>query len=283
MLRTFRVELSKSFRQRLLLAGLAAIAALIVLFAWGLWRHPFPLRPPGTGGGEFVMGGKSNTAPMLAYLLLRVPVATTLLLPMLLAVFAGGLLAGERQTGTLRVLLVRPVTRPGLLAAKLLTAWVYALALTAFLGAFSLLVGYLLFGPGDLVPLPEGEGLVIFPHLQALGRLAIGYALAAGALTAVASLGLFFSSLCDNPLTAAGLTIAFLFISGALQVLRDILPHFESWKPYLLTTYLGVGTHAFARAIPWGEVGTAFCYLGGYTVLAAVLAGVVFWRRDVLC
>jgi hypothetical protein len=66
------------------------------------------------------MGGKVNTAPLLAYLLLRIPVGTTLLLPMLLAVFAGGLLAGERQLGTLRVLLVRPVTRTALLGAKLL-------------------------------------------------------------------------------------------------------------------------------------------------------------------
>lgn len=279
MLRALSVELSKSSRQRLLLAALAVIAALVALFAWGMWRHPFPLRPPGTAGGEFVMGGKANTAPMLAYLLLRIPVATTLLLPTMLAVFAGGLLAGERQLGTLRVLLVRPVTRPALFIAKLLTAWVYALVLTAFLGVFSLLVGYALFGAGDLVPLPDSGRLVIFSHLQALGRLAIGYALTAGALTAVASLGLFFSSLCDNPLTAAGLTVAFLFISGALQ----LHPYFESWQPYLLTTYLSVGSHALAREIPWPEVARAFGYLGGYSALGATLAGVVFWRRDVLC
>jgi ABC-2 type transport system permease protein len=273
------VELSKSVRQRLLLAGLAAIAALIGLFAWGMWQHPIRPRLPGTAGGEFVVGGKINTAPLLAYMLLRIPVATTLLLPMLLAVFTGGQLAGERQGGTLRVLLTRPVTRGALLVAKLLTAWIYAAVLAAFLGVFSLLLGYLIFGPGDLTPLPESGKLVIFPHLPALGRLALGYALAAGALTAVASLGLFFSSLCDNPLTAAGLTVAFLFISGALQV----FPYFQSWKPYLLTTYLAVGEHAFAREVSWREIGLAFAHLGGYSVLSAVLAGVVFWRRDVLC
>lgn len=280
MLRMLSVELAKATRQRLGLAALGCIAVLVGLFAWGLWAHPLPQRLPGTAAGEFVVGGRLTTAPLLCYLLLRVPVATTLLLPLLLAVFTGGLLAGERHLGTLRTLLARPVTRAGLLAAKLLTSWIYALALCAFLGLFSLLLGYLLFGPGDLVPMfGQGHGLTIFDHRQALGRLALGYGLAAVALTAVASLGLFFSSLCDNPLTAAGLTVAFLFISAALQV----LPYFESWKPYLLTSYLDLGNHAFARHIPWTEVSTGLAYLGGYSALAAFLAGVVLWKRDVLC
>lgn len=279
MLRALRVELSKAARQRLLLAGWAAMAVLVGLFAWGMWQHPLRPRLPGTTGGEFVVGGKINTAPLLAYMLLGFPVAPTLLLPMLLAVFTGGLLAGERQLGTLRVLLARPVTRLALLVAKLLTAWVYAVVLAAFLGIFSLVLGYLLFGPGDLTPFPKGGQFVIFPHLQALGRLTLGYGLTAVALTAVASLGLLFSSLCDNPLTAAGLTVAFLFISGALQV----FPYFQSWEPHLLTTHLSVGTYAFARQVPWREVGVAFAHLGGYSLLVAALAAVVFWRRDVLC
>lgn len=279
MLRALRVELSKAVRQRLLLANWAALAVLVALFAWGMWQHPIRPRMPGTTGGEFVVGGKINTAPLLAYMLLGIPVAPTLLLPMLLAVFAGGLLAGERQAGTLRVLLARPVTRLALLSAKLLTAWIYAGGLAAFLGIFSVALGYLLFGPGDLTPLPQGGQFVIFPHLQALERLALGYGLTAVALTAVASLGVLFSSLCDNPLTAAGLTVAFLFISGALQV----FPYFQSWEPHLLTTHLNVGTHAFARQVPWREVGVAFAHLGGYSLLAATLAALVFWRRDVLC
>jgi ABC-2 type transport system permease protein len=280
VLRALSVELSKATRQRLGLAALGCLAVLVGLFAWGMWAHPLPQRLPGTAAGEFVVGGRLSTAPLLCYLLLRVPVATTLLLPLLLAVFTGGLLAGERHLGTLRTLLARPVTRAGLLGAKLLTSWIYALALCAFLGLFSLLLGYLLFGPGDLVPMfGQGHGLTIFDHRQALGRLALGYGLAAAALTAVASLGLFFSSLCDNPLTAAGLTVAFLFISAALQV----LPYFESWKPYLLTSYLDLGNHAFAKRIPWAEIGTGLAYLGGYSALAALLAGVVLWRRDVLC
>ncbi len=278
-MRALSAELSKASRQRLLLAALAVLAALVALFAWGMWRHPLPLRAPGTGSGEFVMGGRINTAPMLAYLLLRVPVATTLMLPMMLAVFAGGLLAGERHTGTLRVLLVRPVSRTAVFGAKLLTAWLLALGLTAFVGLFSLGLGYVLFGPGDLVPLPESGRLVIFPHGEALGRLALGYLLAAGALTATASVGMFFSSLCDNPLTAAGLTVAFLFISGALQ----LHPYFEAWEPYLLTTYLDVGKQALVREVPWKEVGQAFACLGGYSAVAAALAGLWFWRRDVLC
>jgi predicted ABC-type sugar transport system permease subunit len=90
---------------------------------------------------------------------------------------------------------------------------------------------------------------------------------------------MFFSSLCDNPLTAAGLTVAFLLVSVALTV----LPYFESWRPYLLTTYLSVGGKVFTAKIAWAEVWRSLEYLGGYSAVAAFLGGLIFRRRDVLC
>ena len=279
MFRALRVEVAKLIHQRLTWVSLGALAVLTALFGWGMWQHPFRPDLPGTAGGEFLLAGKLTTAPLLSYMLLRLPVAVTLLMPLMIAVVTGGLVAGERYVGTLRTVLVRPISRLALLAAKLVTAWLHAVVLTFFLGAFALGLGYVLFGRGDLIPLSPHGGLTIFPHGQALARLALGYGLAAVAMISVASLGLFFSTVCDNPLTAAGLTAGFLFVCAALQV----IPYFESWKPYLMTTYLDVGNHAFARPVPWSQVGQALTCLLSYAAVAAVSAAVFFSRRDVRC
>jgi ABC-2 type transport system permease protein len=277
MLAALRVELSKLVRQRLILAALGTLAVLVGLFAWGTWRFPAPRHMPGTAGGEFVVAGRMKTAELLCYTLLRFPVALEVLVPLMIATVAGGLLAGERAQGTLRTLLTRPVSRSALYLAKLVCAWLYALVLALFLGAFALGVGYAIFGGGDLVPLESGS-LTILAEKTALVRLGEGYLLAGLALTAVASLGMFFSSTCDNPLTAAGLTVAFLLVCGALNV----IPYFESWRPYLLTTHLSVGTKVFAAKVPWPEVQRSLWYLGGYSALAALAGGIIFWRRDVV-
>jgi ABC-2 type transport system permease protein len=227
------------------------------------------------------VAGKMKTAELLSYMLLRVPIALDLLLPLMLATITGGLLAGERHLGTLRTLLTRPVSRPALYLAKLLAAWVCALALTAFLGLLGLGLGYALFGGGDLLPLDSGS-LTILAEKTALLRLGEGYLLAALAMTAVASLGMMFSSFCDNPLTAAGLTVAFLLISGALGLMgQGLLPYFEAWRPHLLTTHLSVGAKLCVTHVPWREVGRSLAYLGGYSAVAALVGGIVFWRRDV--
>lgn len=279
LLTALRVELAKLIRQRLALVSLGVLAVLVGLFAWGTWKTPLSGILPGTAGGEFIVAGKIKTGPLLSYMLLRIPVALNLLIPLLIATVTGGLLAGERHLGTLRTLMVRPLSRAQLLTAKLLAAWLYAAGLTGFLGLFSLLLGYLVFGSGDLLRLGDSSQLAILPQGTALARLALAYGLSAVAMIAVASLGMFFSSLCDNPLTAAGLTVAFLLISGALQV----LPWFHSWQPYLLTSHLSVGGGVFAGQIPWGEVGQSLGYLVGYAVVAGLLAGLIFRRRDILC
>lgn len=276
-LAALRVELRKLARQRLSLVALIVLALLVGLFAWGTWRFPGPRHMPGTGGGEFVVGGKTKTAELLSYLMLRLPMAFDLLLPLLIATVTGGLLAGERYLGTLRTILTRPVSRGALYLAKLGTAWVYSLVLALFVGAFSLGVGYLIFGGGDLLPLQSGS-LTILAEKTALVRLAEGYLLAGLAMTAVASLGLMFSSICDNPLTAAGLTVAFLMVSAALK----LIPYFESWGPHLLTTHLAIGTKVFASKVAWPEVIKSLEYLGGYSGLSALLGVFIFWRRDVL-
>ncbi len=277
---TVRIELGKMFAQRGTYVGYAVLAVLVGLVVWGVWH----MGPPGelqrAVGDQFIVGGKAVAGPLVPFLLLEFPVSLHLLIPLLVATAAGGLVAGEKQKGTLRTILTRPVPRASLLGGKLIAGWLHAASLVIFLGLCALLGGYLVFGPGDLVVMSfEGSTLGILAQPQALVRLLLGYLLGAVAMMAIASLALLLSTICDNPLTAAGLTVAILLVFQALRV----MPYFEWLQPYLVTEYISVYREAFAGAIDWAKVGSSLSYLAAYIVLPAILAMIIFQRKDVLC
>ncbi len=277
---TVRIELGKMFAQRGTYVGYAVLAVLVGLVVWGTWRYGSPgsLRP--LVNNEFIVGGKLLTGPLIPFVLLDIPIALHLLIPLLIATVAGGLVAGEKQKGTLRPILTRPGPVPSLLGGKLIAGWLHAASLVIFLGLCALLGGYLAFGRGDLpVVSVHDASFAILAEPRALVRLALGYGLGAVAMMAIASLAVLLSTICDNPLTAAGLTVAILLVFQALRV----MPYFEWLQPYLVTEYISVYREAFAGAIDWAKVGSSLSYLAAYIVLPAILAMIIFQRKDVLC
>ena len=85
-------------------------------------------------------------------------------------------------------------------------------------------------------------------------------------MMAIASLGLLLSTICDNPLTATGLTIAILFVCQAL----GLIPYFKWLEPYLLT-YISVYHEAFASTIDWAQIAISTKYLAAYIFRVAII------------
>jgi len=274
------IELYKLLAQRGTYASYAVLAALVGLIVWGTWRYGPPHELQSALGDQFVVGGKVVTGPLIPLLLLEFPVAIHILIPLLIAVATGGLVAGEKQTGTLRTILVRPVRRAAVLGAKLTAAWIHAAGLVVFLGVLSLALGYAVFGPGDLVVMSfKSSSFSILAEPQALSHLALAYGLAVVAMMAVASLGVLLSVLCDNPLTAAGLTVAALLV---LQSLR-LIPYFQWLQPYLLTEHIWVYREALSATVDWSKIITSLSYLVAYIAGPGLIALCIFWRQDVRC
>ncbi|NLO05857.1 MAG: ABC transporter permease subunit [candidate division WS1 bacterium] len=273
ILPALRGEMVKLYHQRIVWAGVAMVLVLVILVVWGSHHERDRFDAGEMIGSEFIVTGNTVTALFVARAVMQV--ALVVFVPMLIAVVAGAMVAGERQLGTLRTLLSRPVRRSTVLLSKLAAAWSYAVLLTLLLGLSALALGQLVFGWGDLVVLRQG--LTIFDPQTGLMRLAQGYALAALAMGTVATVALMLSAIVDNPMTAAGLTVAFLLISQIVAV----MPYFESIEPHLLTTHLDIFNRVFAPAIETGRVWRSVAYLSGYSVVATVVALVVFGRRDV--
>ncbi|MCX7600034.1 MAG: ABC transporter permease [Armatimonadetes bacterium] len=273
--RALQVELCKMFTQRSTYAGFIIIALVIGLIVYGTWRHGTRMDELGRLGSErFVVAGKALTAPFVMQFVL--PSVMEVLMALLVAAVGGGLIAAEVRSGTLRTLLMRPVTRLELLLAKVGAGWVYALFLSLFAGLTAAALGYLVFGEGDLVSIITGR-IVIFSHEEALARLGMAYGFAALGRCAIITVAIMLSCLFDNALTAGAVTVASLL---CFRILGEI-PYFDTWEPYFLTTHLDVYLDPLKAELDWNDVLRHVGGLACYVVGALAVAGVVFWRRDI--
>ena len=273
--RATAVELRKLFAQRGSYVGFAVLGAMVALIVWGSWRHaPDFTRRHQIAGDEMLVAGKMVAAPSVLQFIL--PATMEVLMPLLIAAVAGGLVAGEVRSGTMRTLLVRPVTRLQVLGAKTVAAWVYTASLCLFVVIAAGALSYAVFGPGDMVSVIGGQ-LVLFGHEQAVARLVLAYALATVGRCALAALAVMFSCLFDNALAAAAMTVAVLIVFGALTQ----IPYFETWKPYFLTHFMDVYRLPLHADVPWREVALRLGGLLAYVAAALAVAAVAFSRRDI--
>ncbi len=275
MLRALKVELRKIFSQRGTYAGFLVLAGLIGLVVYGIWRRAPGEHALGHIESEgLIVAGNATTAPFVVQLILVAVIQ--ILLPLLIAMVVGGLVANEIKAGTMRTLLLRPISRMQLLVAKFVAAWIYTIALCLFVLLTAAALAYAVFEGGDMISI-EADGLVIFSHVEALGRLALAYAWAAAGRCVVATIAVMFSCLFDNGLTAAGLTVAVLIVFSALEN----IPYFDTWEPYFLTWQLHLYQLALQADIDWLLAARKALGLGVYSAVAFAVSAVAFLRRDI--
>jgi len=181
----------------------------------------------------------------------------------LVSVFAVGFattaIAGERQRGTLEVLLSRPLSRRAVYLTHLAAALVLiAVAVTALLaGALvaSTMVGVI--GEIDLADVPLAWLNAMFMY------------------GSFATIGLAASVSFDRLGPALGVTLGILLVSYFLEILGSLWPDAAFLQPYSLFHYLQTRDILTGAADPF-----AFALLGGVAIVAIAWALVVFPRRD---
>jgi beta-exotoxin I transport system permease protein len=181
----------------------------------------------------------------------------------LVAIFAIGFttsaVAGERQRGTLEVLLARPVSRRQVYLTLLATTLLFV-GLVLLASSIGSMIGASIAGVlGEL-------------HVERLPLLWLNGVLLWGA---IAGLGLAASVSFDRLTPALGITMAIVVVSYFLEVLGSLWPDAAGLQPYSLFHYLA------ARDVLNGSATPA-----GFVLLAVVVAAAVGWalvvfpRRD---
>ena len=199
----------------LILATVPVIIGLSVYFSDSSSGEPFVFAQI-TENGLFVA---------LAALTVEIP----LFLPIAVAAISGDAVAGEANQGTLRYLLAVPVQRTRLLVVKFTGIVVFTAAATLLVAAVGALLGLALFGGGDVVTL-SGTTL---GFAAGLGRLALICGYLTLCLVALGAIGLFVSTLTEQPIGAA---ITILILTLASQIM-DAIPQLSAIHVYLPTHY----------------------------------------------
>jgi ABC-2 type transport system permease protein len=207
----------------------------------------------GPGGGLFAsLIGNGFVLPILSLTLLL-----TMLLPLLGAMAAADALAGESAHGTLRGLLIAPVSRARLLGVKAFGVGATVFIAVVTVAVVGLLTGVALVGTDGLITL-SGNTLSFG---DALARIGLAVIWVTFQVWAVAAIALAVSAFTEHPLVVMAATLAGALVFGILTV----IPQLDWLQPYLLTSSWPTITDVLRDPMPWdGLVNStlkAACYL----------------------
>ena len=281
MFTQIRLEAQKLIRARSFYFSFIALATFVALMLWGFYTYAER------------KGGESATAQFkytyesksyfngLTFALYSVMFSFSLLIPVFVAMTAGGQIAGERQSGTLRMICVRPVSRVSLLVSKFLVTAGYTYLLVAFFVGLNLLVGLLFVGWGDLQLYPGALNLVDEPGTllrnEALWRFAYASLSGTWALLVIAAVAMLFSVVFDNPSMATVATLALYLVFHIVGRVE----FFEHLRPYFFTTDMDFWRDVFKPDIPWESFGRYGSICGAYIFGLLLMAVAIFDRKDI--
>ncbi|GAA5196700.1 ABC transporter permease [Rugosimonospora acidiphila] len=263
--RFFRSELTLIFGRRRNWVGFLILAAVPVIIGIAV-----KVSPPSAGGGEFL---NQITGNGIFVALTALMVEMPLFLPLAIAAIAGDAVAGEAHQGTLRYLLVVPVDRTRLLVVKFAAVAVFALCATLLVAVVGAGLGLALFGGGPVVTL-SGSTL---PFWTGVGRLLLVILYLAACLTALGAIGLFVSTLTEQPI---GATIAILVLTLASEIM-DAIPQLAVIHRYLPTHYWTAFGDLMRDPIELATLRPGLLSALAYTAIFGTAAWARFGGRDV--
>lgn len=198
-------------------------------------------------------------------------------LPIAVAVVAGEAVAGEAATGTLRYLLIRPVTRTRLLLAKLVSIIAFTLIAVLAVAASGYVVGVLVLGRVQQEPTLSTVSGTTLTLNQLLWRTSLMIGYIAVSMLGVASVSLFLSTLTDSSLGAAlgGLSV---LIGSTVLVALDAAGSVRDWLP---TRYWLAWVDLFRDPILWHDIQRGILVQGVWIAVLLGLAWANFSTRDI--
>jgi ABC-2 type transport system permease protein len=223
--RFLRSELGMVFRRRRNQAILAVLAGIPIVIAVAI-RLAAPTDDGSGDGPPFLF---SITGNGIFVALTALTVVLPLFLPLGVAVVTGDSVAGEASLGTLRYLLVVPVSRTRLLAVKYTAGLAYCLASALIVAVVGTVMGALLF-PVGRVTLLSGTQV---SYSEGLVRLLLVALYIAAMMAGLAAIGLFISTLTESPIAAMATTAVLAVLS---QVLNQV-PQLDWLAPWLFSHY----------------------------------------------
>lgn len=194
-------------------------------------------------------------------------------------IIAAGIVASEFNWGTIKLLLIRPISRGKILVAKYITVILFALLMLFILFVYSTALGAILFGPPEsTVPyLNYYDGKVTEQPM--IVHLVIFYVMKSINMIMLATMAFMISAVFRNSSLAIGLSLFLMLMGG--QITSLLAMKFD-WAKYIL--FANTDLMQYFEGVPLVEGMTltfSVIMLVLYFVLFQFLAHYVFKKRDV--
>jgi len=236
MWKLLQIELFKIFRRPRTYIPFAAIAAMILIIQLGL-------KFDGKSYLELMMSSLSDSfyipysMIMNGYLVAFVILNTLLVqVPLLVALVAGDMVAGEANMGTLRLLASRPVSRGRLMLVKFGASVIYTVLLLIWMALLSLFLSMAIFGTNDML-IARNNVMEQIQRTDVLWRYIAAFGYATVALSTVAALAFLLSVFAENAIGPIVSTISIIIVLTILSEMQ--IPLYDNTvKPWLFTSHM---------------------------------------------
>ena len=194
-------------------------------------------------------------------------------------IVAAGIISNEFKWGTIKLLLIRPISRTKILLSKYLSVLIFAFMLLVFLLLSSWIVGAILFGLNGLNPLVVQDMMPGYVQNDVLGEIVKSYGFSLVTLVMMATFAFMISAIFRSSGMAIGLAI-FLMMAG--NTIVAFLSQYE-WSKYILfaNTNLNQYTNGMEPMIPGMSLTFSIVVLVVYFVIFMGAAWAAFTKRDV--
>ncbi|HET9253620.1 MAG TPA: ABC transporter permease subunit [Pseudonocardiaceae bacterium] len=254
--RLLRSELRWILRRPRTQIALVLLALVPVLIGIGIAVAGSP------GGGLLSqVAGNGLVLPVVA-----LSVTLTFLLPLAVAMSAADALAGESAHGTLRALLLAPVSRARLVLVKAMGVLAVAVIAVTAVAVAGAVTGLILVGP-------SGHGMLTLSGTEVgpgsvLLRVSLATAWTVVQLSAVGAVALAVSSATDHPLVVLASVFGGLIVFGILST----IPALDWLQPALLTTGWFAIVDVLRDPLPLDGLATSSLRAACYLVIGLALA-----------
>jgi ABC-2 type transport system permease protein len=146
-------------------------------------------------------------------------------------VVAAGMVSSEFSWGTIKLLMVRPISRTKILLSKYITVLLFGLTLLVTLFGLAAIAGYFLFGlpEKEIFHLAFSNGEVVERNIVV--QLVVEYLLSSIDLLMIATMAFMISAVFRNSNLAIGLSLFLLFMGSTATML--LAAKFD-WTKYIL-------------------------------------------------
>ncbi|WAA12005.1 ABC transporter permease [Fervidibacillus halotolerans] len=194
-------------------------------------------------------------------------------------IIGAGIISNEYNWGTLKLLLIRPVSRTTVLFSKFTSVFVFGLIMMIFLIVFSLLTGSIFFGfegfnPKFVISTAEG-----FKHVPIISELLSSYGYKVVNLIMMTTLAFMISTIFRNSSLAIGVGI-FLLMGG--NIIVGILSRYD-WVKYILFANIDLQQYKTGNVLVEGmTLGFSVTNLIVHFIAFLIISWLVFTKRDVV-